>query len=123
MTQHLTHRPRRLRRTPALRKLVRENHLRPADFIYPVFLLPDNNQAQPVAAMPGVQRLSLDRLYHQAERCLELGVPVMALFPVIPPELKTPDGAQASNPEGLLPHAVQQLKARFQNWHCLPMSH
>lgn len=113
MTQHLIHRPRRLRRTEALRNLVQEHRLHPSDFIYPVFLLPGENQRQAVASMPGVERLSLDLLFAQAEECVKLGVPVMALFPVIETEKKTPDGQEALNPEGLVPKAVRALKARF----------
>jgi porphobilinogen synthase len=106
-------RPRRLRRDAAIRSLVREARLAPADLIYPVFVLDGANQAQDVASMPGVQRLSVDRLFAQAEACLSLGVPVMALFPVIDTALKTPDGQEALNPEGLVPRAVRELKARF----------
>ncbi len=106
-------RPRRLRRDAAIRALVRESRLSPSDFIYPVFLLDGKNQSQDVASMPGVQRLSLDRLYAQAEQCLGLGVPVMALFPVLEPHLKTADGREALNPEGLVPRAVRELKSRF----------
>jgi porphobilinogen synthase len=106
-------RPRRLRRDAATRALVRESHLKPADFIYPVFVLDGRNQAQDVSSMPGVQRLSIDRLHAQAEACLTLGVPVMALFPVIDAALKTPDGREALNPDGLVPRAVRELKARF----------
>ena len=113
MTQHLAQRPRRLRRTDALRRLVAENTLTASDLIYPVFLLPGANQRQAVASMPGVERLSLDLLFHQAERCLELGVPVLALFPVIEAERKTEDGREATNPDGLVPTAVAALKARF----------
>lgn len=113
MTQHLPHRPRRLRRTQALRELVAESHLQASDLIYPVFLLPGQQRKEAVASMPGVQRLSLDLLYEQAQSCLELGVPVMALFPVIEAEKKTPDGREAFNPEGLVPTAVRELKARF----------
>lgn len=106
-------RPRRLRRDAAIRSLVREARLAPSDLIYPVFVLDGQNQAQDVASMPGVQRLSVDRLYAQAEACMTLGVPVMALFPVIEPALKTPDGREALNPAGLVPRAVRELKARF----------
>ena len=88
MTQHLYHRPRRLRRTDALRRLVSEHTLSAADFIYPVFVVPGTNVRQAVASMPGVERLSLDLLFAKAEKCLELGVPVMALFPVIETEKK-----------------------------------
>ena len=106
-------RPRRLRRDAAIRALVRESHLAPEDLIYPVFMLAGERQVQDVASMPGVQRRSVDGLFAVAEQCLELGVPVMALFPVIDPALKTPDGREATNPDGLVPRAVRELKARF----------
>ena len=106
-------RPRRLRRDAATRALVRESHLKPADLIYPVFVLDGDNRAEDVASMPGVQRLSVDRLHAQAEACLALGVPVMALFPVIDLALKTPEGREATNPDGLVPRAVRELKRRF----------
>jgi porphobilinogen synthase len=105
--------PRRLRRDAAIRALVRESHLRASDLIYPVFVLDGRDQAQDVASMPRVQRLSVDRLYAKAEQCLSLGVPVMALFPVLDAGLKTPDGRAALDPEGLVPRAVRELKARF----------
>jgi porphobilinogen synthase len=108
-----TSRPRRLRRDAATRALVRENQLAPSDLIYPVFVLDGRERSVDVASMPGVRRLSVDRLYAQAEACLGLGVPVMALFPVIDPSLKTPDGREATNPDGLVPRAVRELKARF----------
>ena len=106
-------RPRRLRRDAAIRSLVRESHLAPSDFIYPVFVLDGDNRTEDVASMPGVQRLSVDRLFAQAEACVSLGVPVMALFPVIDKALKTPDGREALNPDGLVPRAVRALKQRF----------
>lgn len=106
-------RPRRLRRDAFTRALVREHSLAPSDFIYPVFVLDGVDQVQDVSSMPGVQRLSLDRLYPVAEQCLELGVPVLALFPVIAQALKTPDGREACNPEGLVPRVVRALKAKF----------
>ncbi len=106
-------RPRRLRRDAFSRALVRENQLTPSDLIYPVFLLDGQGRAEDVASMPGVQRLSLDRLLALAEECLALGVPVMALFPVIDPAQKTPDGREATNPDGLVPRAVRELKRRF----------
>lgn len=113
MSQILPHRPRRLRRTEALRQLVAENRLTSSDLIYPVFLLPGSGQRQSVSSMPGVERLSLDLLFAKAEQCLELNVPVMALFPVIESDKKTEDGREATNPDGLVPTAVQALKARF----------
>ncbi|HEY1059188.1 MAG TPA: porphobilinogen synthase [Limnobacter sp.] len=113
MTQHLLHRPRRLRRTDALRRLVAEHTLSASDFIYPVFVLPGQQRREAVASMPGVERLSLDLLLHKAEECLQLGVPVMALFPVIETEKKTEDGREATNPEGLVPTVVRAIKSRF----------
>jgi porphobilinogen synthase len=108
-----TSRPRRLRRDAFSRALVCETRLTPSDLIYPVFLLDGQRQAQDVASMPGVQRLSVDRLLPLAEQCLALGVPVMALFPVIDAAHKTPDGREALNPDGLAPRAVRELKRRF----------
>ncbi|MCV5888796.1 porphobilinogen synthase, partial [Escherichia coli] len=81
--------PRRLRRDDFTRRLVREHRLTVDDLIYPVFVLEGQNRVQDVASMPGVQRLSLDRLLPVAEQCVALGVPVMALFPVIEPSRKT----------------------------------
>ena len=106
-------RPRRLRRDAFTRALVREHRLAPEDLILPVFVLEGEGREEPVASMPGVSRRSLDGLYGVAERCLALGVPVMALFPVISAERKTPDGREATNPEGLVPTVVRALKARF----------
>ena len=106
-------RPRRLRRDAFTRALVRESRLAPEDLILPVFVLDGQGRAEDVASMPGVQRRSVDGLYAMAEECLMLGVPVMALFPVIDPELKTPDGREATNPDGLVPRVVHELKKRF----------
>ena len=107
------HRPRRMRRDDWSRRLMQENHLRISDLIYPVFLLEGSNQSQAVASMPGVNRVSLDLLFNVAEECVALGIPVMALFPVIDASLKTPDGKEAFNPNGLIPTAVRELKTRF----------
>ncbi len=106
-------RPRRLRRDAFSRDLVREHHLTAHDLIYPVFLLDGANRCEPVVSMPGVERLSLDRLLPVAEECVALGIPALALFPVIDPALKTPDGREALNPDGLVPRAVAALKGRF----------
>jgi porphobilinogen synthase len=106
-------RPRRLRRDAFTRALVREHRMGTEDLILPVFLLDGQGQVQDVASMPGVQRRSLDGLFGIAEQCVRLGVPVMALFPVIDPALKTPDGKEATNPDGLVPRAVRELKKRF----------
>ena len=104
---------RRLRRDDFTRRLVREHHLSVNDLIYPVFVLDGKQRSEAVASMPGVERLSLDLLLGVAEDCVELGIPVLALFPVIAPELKTPDGIEATNPGGLVPRAVQALKREF----------
>jgi len=106
-------RPRRLRRDAYTRALVREHRLAPEDLILPVFVLEGSGRVQDVASMPGVQRRSVDGLFSVAEECVALGIPVMALFPVIDPALKTPDGREATNPEGLVPTAVRELKKRF----------
>jgi porphobilinogen synthase len=106
-------RPRRLRRDSFTRALVREHRLSPHDLILPVFVLAGHGIAEPVASMPGVQRLTLDRLLPIAEECVQLGIPVMALFPVIESSLKTPDGIEATNPDGLVPTIVHALKQRF----------
>ena len=106
-------RPRRLRRDDFTRNLVREHTVSVNDLIYPVFVLEGTRQQQAVASMPGVERLSLDLLLPVAEDCVKLGIPVMALFPVIEASLKTPDGTEATNPEGLVPRVVRELKARF----------
>jgi porphobilinogen synthase len=106
-------RPRRLRRDDFTRALVRENHVTASDLILPVFVLPGKDKAQDIASMPGVQRLSLDRLLPVAEECVQLGIPVMALFPVIDTKHKSEDGAEAMNPQGLVPKVVRELKKRF----------
>ncbi len=106
-------RPRRLRRDEFSRALVRENHLHACNLILPVFVISGHNQVQPIDAMPGVQRLSLDRLLPVAEECVALGIAAMAIFPVIDTSLKTPDGREALNPNGLVPHVVQALKKNF----------
>ena len=107
------HRPRRLRKDDFSRRLVREHHLRADDLIYPVFVLDQDEGSEAVSSMPGVERLGRSALYAAAERCLTLGVPVLALFPVIDASLKTPDGREAGNPEGLVPRTVRELKRRF----------
>jgi porphobilinogen synthase len=104
---------RRMRRDDFSRRLMREHVLTANDLIYPVFVIDGSNRSQPVASMPGVYRHTLDKLLPVAERCLALRVPVMALFPAIEPSLKTPDGTEATNPEGLIPRVVAAIKARF----------
>ena len=104
---------RRLRHDDFTRRLVREHHLRVDDLIYPVFVQEGQGRNDPVASMPGVNRMSLDVLLPVAENCVRLGIPVLALFPVIDTALKTPDGIEAANPNGLIPKVVQALKSRF----------
>ena len=106
-------RPRRLRRDSFTRNLVREHAVTPHDLIYPVFVHEGQNQREAVASMPGVDRLSLDLLLPVAEDCVKLGIPVLALFPAIDPALKTPDGKEALNPDGLIPRVVRALKKEF----------
>ena len=106
-------RPRRLRRDSFTRNLVRENALSAHDLIYPVFVTDGQNQRAAVASMPGVERLSLDLLLPVARECVELGIPVLALFPVIDASLKTYDGVEATNPNGLIPRVVRELKKQF----------
>ena len=106
-------RPRRLRRDTFTRDLVREHALTAHDLIYPVFVQEGEKKRDAVPSMPGVDRLSLDLLLPVAEQCVEAGIPVMALFPVIDAGLKTPAGDEAFNPEGLIPRVVAALKSRF----------
>jgi porphobilinogen synthase len=109
------HRPRRMRRDDWSRRLMQESTLTPNDLIYPVFLLEGKGQSEAVASMPGVKRMSLDILLPVAQECVDLGIPVLALFPVIDAALKTPDGKEAFNSEGLIPQAVRKLKKHFPN--------
>lgn len=106
-------RMRRLRRTEFLRDMVRESVLTPKDFIYPVFVLDGANRREDVASMPGVSRVSLDNLFPVCEDVLALGIPAIALFPLIDAAKKTPGGEEAFNPNGLVPHVVRELKKRF----------
>jgi porphobilinogen synthase len=109
------HRPRRMRRDDWSRRLMQENAVSANDLIYPVFLLEGKGKSEAVASMPGVNRLSLDLLMPVAQECVDLGIPVLALFPVIDASLKTPDGKEAFNPNGLIPNAVRELKKQFPN--------
>jgi len=106
-------RPRRMRRDEFSRRMMRERRLSTDDLIYPVFVIDGKNQEQPVASMPGVSRYTLDKLLGVAEQTLKLGVPTLALFPLIEPALKTPDGKEATNANGLVPRVVAQLKKSF----------
>jgi len=106
-------RMRRMRRDDFSRRLMRETVLTANDLIYPVFVLDGKNRNESVASMPGVERLTLDRLLPVAEECVKLRIPVLALFPVIEQKLKTADGREAFNAKGLVPRAVGALKKRF----------
>jgi porphobilinogen synthase len=106
-------RMRRMRRDPFSRALMRENVITASDLIYPVFILDGEGRSEPVLSMPGVERVSIDLLLKVAEDCTLLGIPVLALFPVIDVALKTPDGIEATNPDGLVPRAVRALKQHF----------
>jgi porphobilinogen synthase len=104
---------RRMRRDSFSRDLMREHILTPHDFIYPIFVLEGKNRVEDVKSMPGVQRKSLDLLLKDAEQCMKLGVPMMALFPVIDTPLKSLGAEEAYNPDGLVPRVVATLKKEF----------
>jgi len=104
---------RRLRRDDFSRRMVREHRLSADDFIYPVFVIDGKNRREAVPSMPGVERLTVDGLLDHAARCVELGVPAMALFPVVDSKLRTADAREAFNPDGLAPRAIRALKDRF----------
>jgi porphobilinogen synthase len=106
-----TTRMRRNRFREFSRRLVRETEITTSDLIYPMFVIPGRGQREPVASMPGIERFSVDALVRECESVAALGIPAVALFPKVDPALKTPDGAEAWNPDGLVPQAVQALKA------------
>ena len=106
-------RMRRMRRDDFSRRLMREHRLSADDLIYPVFVLEGENIVQPVASMPGVSRTSLDGLLRTAEEAVSLGVPALALFPVVEDSKKSLGAEEAYNPDGLVPRVVQALKQRF----------
>ncbi len=108
-----SHRPRRMRRDDFSRRLMREHRLHADDLIYPVFIREGQGVTEAVASMPGVSRYSLDTLMPVAEDTLKLGIPVLAIFPVIDASLKDLKGSEALNPDGLVPRAVRELKKRF----------
>jgi len=108
-------RPRRMRKDDFSRRLMRENVLTTNDLIYPVFVLDGENRTEQVASMPGIERQSIDRLLNTAKECVALGIPLMAIFPVIDPEHKSLDAAEAYNPEGLVQRAVVALKLAYPN--------
>ena len=111
--QYPLHRPRRARLNEWSRSLIQETDLSARNFIYPVFVLEGKERREAVPSMPGVERQSVDILLETAKQCVDLGIPVMALFPVIDSTLKTLDGAEAFNPNGLVPNVVKTLKDHF----------
>jgi porphobilinogen synthase len=113
LSQFPQSRMRRMRRDSFSRDLMRENVLTAHDFIYPIFVLEGKNKVEDVKSMPGVQRKTLDLLLKDAEQCMKLGVPMMALFPVIDTRLKSLGAEEAYNPDGLVPRVVASLKKEF----------
>ncbi len=108
----LTYRPRRLRRTSALRRMVQEHSLNAADFIYPLFVH-EGDEVEPIHAMPGANRWNLDSLIGEVERAWHLGIRCVVLFPKVAESLKTEDGAECFNETGLIPRAIRRLKKDF----------
>ncbi|HKA43303.1 MAG TPA: porphobilinogen synthase [Burkholderiales bacterium] len=106
-------RMRRMRRDAFSRRLMREHRVTTDDFIYPVFVIEGEKRIESVPSMPEIKRYTVDRLLPHAEQCLKLGIPALAVFPLIAPRLKTADGREAANPKGLVPRAVAALKKRF----------
>lgn len=111
--QYSTTRMRRMRRDTFSRRLMRENHLRASDLIYPMFVIEGENKRESVASMPGVERVTIDQLLLEAGECVELGIPAIALFPVVGEDKKSDDAREAYNPDGLAQNAVRQLKQSF----------
>ena len=105
-------RPRRLRKTAASRRLVRETVLTAADLIYPVFLIEGDNTLEPVPSMPNVNRMTIDLFLEEAADCADLGIPVMAIFPVVPAEKKDLEGSEAYHENGLAQRAIAALKSQ-----------
>lgn len=112
MREYPAARPRRMRRTDPSRRLVRETSLTASDLIYPVFLIEGDNTREPVASMPQVSRLTVDLFLEEAAECAEIGIPVMAIFPVVPADKKDLAGSESHNPEGLAQRAIAALKAQ-----------
>jgi len=106
-------RMRRMRRDGFSRRLMRENHVHTDDLIYPMFVIEGTNQREKVASMPGVERVSIDQLLLEAEQCIALGIPAIALFPVVGADKKSDGAEEAFNPDGLAQQAVRALKAKF----------
>ncbi len=109
----LTMRPRRMRKDEFSRRLMRENVLTTNDLIYPVFVLDGENHTEEVKSMPGVQRQTIDVLLKTAGECVKLGIPALAIFPVIEQQHKSLDAAEAYNQDGLVPRTIKALKAAY----------
>jgi len=103
-------RPRRMRKDEFSRRLMREHHLTTDDLIYPVFVMQGKQKEEAIPSMPGIKRQSMDLILETAKECFKLGIPAIALFPVIDPSLKTDDAKEAYNKEGLIQRVVQELK-------------
>ena len=103
-------RPRRMRKYEFSRRVMREHHLRTDDLIYPVFVMEGKQKEEAIPSMPGIKRQSMDLILETAKECFKLGIPAIALFPVIDPSLKTDDAKEAYNKEGLTQRVVQELK-------------
>ena len=105
-----SNRPRRMRKDEFSRRLMREHHLRTDDLIYPVFVMEGHQKEEAIPSMPGIKRQSADLILETAKECFELGIPAIALFPVIDAKLKSEDAKEAYNPEGLIPKVIALLK-------------
>jgi len=105
-----SNRPRRMRKDEFSRRLMREHHLRTDDLIYPMFVMEGNNKEEAISSMPDIKRQSADLIIDTAKECFKLGIPAIALFPVIDAKLKTEDAKEAYNPDGLIPRVVALLK-------------
>ncbi len=110
MLEDLVYRPRRLRRTPAIRSLIQENHLRVENLIFPLFVIEGSDHQEEIASMPGRYRFTPDRLLDEIKQVASLGIPGIALFPVVPEAKKDPTGSESFNPEGLIQTCVRQIK-------------
>lgn len=111
MLEDLLYRPRRLRRTPAIRRMVQENTLTVNDLIYPLFVMEGSDHQEPIASMPGCFRRTPDRLLKEIVEAAELGIGAVALFPVVPEEKKDSTGSESFNPDGLIQTCLRQIKA------------
>ncbi len=105
-----SNRPRRMRKNEFSRRLMREHHLTTDDLIYPVFVMEGHQKEEAIPSMPGIKRQSMDLILETAKECFKLGIPAIALFPVIDTKLKTEDAKEAYNAEGLIPRVVALLK-------------